>query len=184
MSPRLLARSLFPARTFPQLLPAAFLVLALIYWISPETGFINHRDAGLGKTVLSAGRNTSPPTARQGELAAVAGPGAGLRMALAAPACARAVGQGRGDLPHATCAIFQASPAVAGELLPPALGEAARKGGKEPKGAPVSCGRPRGENRLLTHLSLPFLRPVCASHVMNPALGGHSPGSPHTQGGV
>lgn len=43
-----------------------FLLLTLIYQFSTEMGFINHCNAALGKTVLSAGRNTLQLTATAG----------------------------------------------------------------------------------------------------------------------
>lgn len=123
---------------FLRLLRLLFLLLTLIYAFSPEMGFINHCNAALGKTVLSAGRNTSPLTAPAGRDAPGSRRGSGgrLLMIFAFYVCASATGLGpQGAVRTPPLSYFKPPPPGGNTRLPPAAraAERGRERGKAPR---------------------------------------------------
>lgn len=154
---------------FLRLLRLLFLLLTLIYAFSPEMGFINHCNAALGKTVLSAGRNTSPLTAPAGRDAPGSRRGSGgrLLMIFAFYVCVSATGLGpQGAVRTPPLSYFKPPPPGGNTRLPPAAraaergrerGKAPRAGARQGEAARGSAGSARlGQSRLLKRLCLPF----------------------------
>lgn len=101
-------------------------------------GFINHCNAALGKTVLSAGRNTSPLTAPAGRDAPGSRRGSGgrLLMIFAFYVCASATGLGpQGAVRTPPLSYFKPPPPGGNTRLPPAAraAERGRERGKAPR---------------------------------------------------